>query len=163
VDVNFARCDVDFAVLRRWFEDARGSSALINGTDIRLGIDEPDIGVVGKDNASLVVRGFGRIRGEIGPIYLAREVDDVDDPLGYRNLTGPELLFNPKQQTALASLPTEFAFKEAKAAYGHVDQATSNFLGQCIVHQLVRRVARGRYEKIALQDVPDAGASGVQS
>jgi hypothetical protein len=148
------------AVLRRWFEDARGASSLINGTDIRLGIDEPDIGAVGKDNASLVCRGFGRIRGEIGPIYLAREVDDVGDPLGYRQLTGPELLFNPKQQSALASLPADFAFKEAMAAYGHADQATSNFLGRCIAHQLVRKVSRGRYEKVVPQDVQDAGARG---
>jgi AAA domain-containing protein len=148
------------SVLRRWFQDARGASALVNGTDIRLGIDEPDIGVVGKDNASLVCRGFGRIRGEIGPIYLAREVDDVGDPLGYRHLTGPELLFNPKQQAALASLPADFAFKEAKAAYGHADQATINFLRRCIAHQLVRRVARGRYEKIEPQEVQTAGALG---
>jgi hypothetical protein len=149
------------AVLRRWFQDARGASSLINGSDIRLGIDEPDIGVVGKDNASLVCRGFGRIRGEIGPIYLAREVDDVGDPLGYRHLIGPELLFNPKQEAALAALPSNFAFKEAMAAYGHADQATSNFLRRCITHLRVRRVARGRYEKIEAQDARIAGASGV--
>jgi hypothetical protein len=125
-----------------------------------LGIDEPDIGAVGKDNASLVLRGFGRIRGEIGPVYLARTVDDFGDPLGYRHLIGPELLFNPKQEAALAALPSSFAFKEAMAAYGHADQATTNFLKRCIALLLVRRVTRGCYERIAPQDAGNAGARG---
>lgn len=139
------------AILRSWFQDSRGASALINGSDIRLGVDEPDLSAVGKDNVALVLRGFGRIRGDIGPVYLAREVDDGGDPLGYRQLTGPQLLFNNKQETALANLAPNFTFKEAKLAYGHGDQATSNFLGRCIDLQLVRKVARGCYQHLQVQ------------
>jgi hypothetical protein len=67
---------LESANLRRWFEDCRGSSSLINGSDIRLGVDEPVIGAVGKDEAAIVMRGFGRLRGDVGPIYVTRDTDD---------------------------------------------------------------------------------------
>jgi hypothetical protein len=109
-------------------QDARGASALINGSDVRLGVDAPDLSAVSKDEISLVLRGFGRVRGEIDPIYVARDSDENGDPVGYRHLVGAELLFDNHRQNALASLPQQFTFKDAKVAYGKQDQATSNFL-----------------------------------
>lgn len=136
------------ANIRQWFQDSRGASSLVNGADIRLGVDEPDLTAVGKDEVALVIRGFGRIRGEIGPIYLARDVDEDGDPVGYRRLVGPELLFNEDQQKALGKLAKQFTFKEAKNAYGRGDQPTSNFLQRSINFQILRKVARGVYEKL---------------
>src|SRR6266566_6935683 len=40
------------ANVRQWFQDARGASSLINGSDIRLGVDAPDLSVVHKDEIS---------------------------------------------------------------------------------------------------------------
>jgi hypothetical protein len=132
------------AILWLWFQDARGASSLINGSDIRLGIDETDLSPSGKAEDALVLRGFGRIRGEIGPFYLTRDVDESGDPMGYRQLIGPELLANEDQKTALGNLSTRFSFKEAKAAYRRADQATANFLKRCIDLDLVQKVGRGR-------------------
>jgi hypothetical protein len=58
---------LESANVREWFQDARGASALINTTDIRLGVDAPDISSANRDELALVLRGFGRVRGEIGP------------------------------------------------------------------------------------------------
>ncbi len=135
--------------LRRWFQDARGASALINGSDVRLGVDEPDLSAVQKDDVVLVLRGFGRVRGEIGPLYLARDFDEEQRPLGYRCLVGPELLFNTEQEGAYKSLPLKFTFSEAKRAYSKSDQPTRNWLVRMENLKLVRRVGRGMYEKLS--------------
>ncbi len=148
------------ANLRQWFQDARGASALVNGSDIRLGVDAPDLSVLNKDEVALVLRGFARVRGEIGPLYLARDTDENGDPMGYRLLTGPELLFNEEQQAAFAALPKEFAFREAKATYRRADQATTNFLQRCIAMQLLEKLGRGRYQKLPLQNGENPGAPG---
>jgi len=134
--------------LHRWFQDARGASAFVTGSDIRLGVDEPDLSAVKKDDVALVLRGFGRMRGEIGPLYLARDADENGEPAGYRLLTGPELLFNERQQEALAALPIQFTFAEAKKNYGRADQPTRNWLLRSVSLGLVRRLERGLYEKI---------------
>jgi hypothetical protein len=151
---------LESANLRQWFQDARGASTLINGSDVRLGVDEPSLGAVGKDDSALVFRGFGRIRGEIGPFFLTRDVDEDGDPVGYRVLTGAELLFNSEQQDALNVLPQSFAFKTAKQTYGRADQATSNWLRRCVELHLLRKVARGTYEKILPGSRSSDGANG---
>jgi len=151
------------ANLRQWFQDARGASALINGSDVRLGVDAPDISAVQKDDVALVLRGMGRIRGEIGPFYMARDHDENGDPAGYRRLTGPELLFNEQQQKALANLPTRFTFKEAKLACGKSDQPTRNWLDRSADLGLVRHPGRGVYEKICTEDAAKVGAHGERA
>jgi hypothetical protein len=50
------------ANLRQWFQDARGASALVNNSDIHLGVEEPDVSSIAKDEVALVLRGFGRVR-----------------------------------------------------------------------------------------------------
>jgi hypothetical protein len=55
---------LESANLRHWFQDARGASALINGSDIRLVVDQPDLRSVDKEEVALVLRGFGRICGD---------------------------------------------------------------------------------------------------
>ena len=148
------------ANVRLWFQDARGASSLINGSDIRLGVDAPDLSVVNKDEISLVLRGFGRVRGEIDAIYVARDSDENGDPVGYRQLIGTELLFVEHRQSALVCLSPQFTFKDAKIAYRRADQATSNFLRRCISLGVVRKVSRGRFEKVVYQDCKDGGAHG---
>jgi len=140
---------LESANIRRWFEDARGASALVNGSDVRLGVGEPDISAVQKDGVALVVRGFGRVRGEIGPLYVARDLDENSDPTGYRLLVGPELLFNREHEQAFERLPRQFSFKEAKQIYGKSDQPTHNWLQRLLSLGLILKQGRGAYEKIS--------------
>jgi hypothetical protein len=151
------------AILRQWFQDARGASALVNNSDIRFGVDEPDISSIAKDEVALVLRGFGRVRGEIGPLFLARDRDENGDAAGYRRLTGANLLFNPQQESTLAALPQLFTFKEARLAYGKGDQSTANFLQRCIDLDLLRKPGRGRYVKVSPQNGKSDGAPGEAS
>ena len=129
-----------------WLNQASGARALINQTDVRLGIDLPEQGA-GK--ADLVVKGFARLRGGIGPLYLARDYDDQGDPLGYRLRKGPELLFNKDQEAAFSRLPNEFTTKEAKQIYGREDQATSDFLRKCGGVGILRKDRRGHFVKVS--------------
>jgi AAA domain len=151
---------LESANIRRWFQDARGASSLINGSDIRLGVDAPDLSAVSKDEISLVLRGFGRVRGEIGPLFLARDVDENGEPIGYRRLMGSDLLFNEDQKHALMALSDQFSFKQVKSQYGRADQGTANFLQRCVDLNLIRKLGRGRYEKVPLQNSESDGARG---
>jgi AAA domain len=140
----------------QWLNQACGARALINQTDFRLGIDcavgssrrflgvkHPNIA----EETAIVLRGHVRVRGEFGPIFLARCFDDEGQPIGYRMLSGVELLCNTDQQQAFAKLPDSFTFKEAKLVYGRQDQATSDFLEKCIRLDILSRKGKGQYEK----------------
>jgi hypothetical protein len=148
---------------RDWFKEARGASAFINASDIRLGVDIPGVlaltdqasGKYKEEEIALVLRGFGRVRGEIGPIYLARRFDAESNPIGYRRLVSEELLFNADQQEAFKKLPNRFTTGEAKAAYGRRDQATADMLGKYVAVGIARRVGRGIWEKLERADLAD--------
>jgi hypothetical protein len=139
--------------LQDWFMQTRGPRALINGVDIRLGVDVPKYtitqrNVETREEIALVMRGFRRLRGEIAPVYIARVLDDEGEALGYRQMVGAELLFKPEQQATFARLGEVFSFGEAKRTYGRRDQATSDFLKKAERIGLIRKVGRGRFEKI---------------
>lgn len=119
---------------REWFHMTRGAGALINGSDIRLGIDVPtSAGSANgrREEVALLWRGFGRVRGEIPTTYLARVCDANGEPLGYNRLTGTALLFNQEQEAAFGKLPDSFRFKDAQTIYGKGGQATTDFLKKC--------------------------------
>ena len=73
--------------------------------------------------------------------------DEDGEPLGYRGLKGPELLFNSEQEAAFARLPSSFRFKEAQSIYGKAAQATTNFLKKCSGLGILRKGGPG-YEKV---------------
>jgi hypothetical protein len=150
---------LESAILSIWFQDARGASALVNASDIRLGVDVPDVVSSNKDDVALVLRGFGRVRGSIGPMYLSRDHDENGDPAGYRALVGAELLVDPARQKALADLPEAFRFKDAKRVYGKGDQPTTNFLHDCMNLGLLEKTGRGKYQKV-VPTMPHDGANG---
>ncbi len=118
-----------------WLQEAAGSHALINNTDARLGV-EPSLA---NPHAELVVGGFVRGTGHIAPIYLAREYDEIGEPLGYRALSGRDLL-SERFRSALIQLQSPFRFTDAKRALGgSSDSNTKRFLDQCVQCRLVRR------------------------
>jgi hypothetical protein len=157
-NVNLADCSNP----RAWFSEARGAGALINGFDVRLGADLPgnvmqlaEITGEVREEVALVVRGFGRVRGEIGPFYLARAFSEDGEAVGYRKLRSAELLFNREQQEALARLGNRFRTGEARIAYRRGDQATSDWLNKSVRLGLIRKVGRGQWEKL-----PDGRGNG---
>jgi hypothetical protein len=137
---------------RQWFAQARGAGVLVNGADIRLGVDIPGMSGVANGEIALVVRGYGRVRGEIPTLHLARVFDDDGEALGYRKVAGSTLLCNPDQERAFAALPEQFTTKQAMQAYGRQDEATSEFLKKCISKGILRKVARGLYGKVKVAE-----------
>jgi len=136
-----------------WLNQASGARALVNQTDFRLGIDlaKPrrtgNAGVaVCSEEIALVLRGNRRVFGEWGPIHLARCFDDEGEPVGYRRISGSELL-PPDQQRIYDSLSPTFTFTEAEQIYGHKGQPTSNFLKKCERLEIVQRLPKG-YAKV---------------
>jgi AAA domain len=132
----------------RWFLQARGSRALINGADVRIGVDRSGRakqfeGFDGRScEVALVIGGFGRVRGNVATTFLARILDEDDDPLGYNELRGVSLLFNPEQEAAYQAFPAVFRFKDAQASYGKGPQATTDFLKKCIGVGIMRKDGR---------------------
>jgi hypothetical protein len=144
-------CLVDETNVRRWFRQARGASAIVNSSDVRLGVEEGPLASKG-DNPGLVLRGFGRTRGEVGPVHLVRVLDSDGEPLGFRSMNRIELLFNSEQEAAFHDLPAAFSFKEAKLKYGRSDQPTKDFLDKCVQLGALRQPCRGRYEKVGIAE-----------
>lgn len=117
---------------RQWFQQARGASVLMNGSDVRIGLTLPATQQIYGDNeqkeVALFMRGFARISGEIPGASLARCCNEDGEPLGYELVAGSGLLDNPEQRRALDKLPDRFRFTDARQVYGRRDQATTDFL-----------------------------------
>lgn len=132
---------------KTWMLQARGARQLINGSDVRLGTDLASRGASADPSGNLIMAGFARLRGNIGPIHIERVVDDDGEPLGYRMMSGADLLSNPAQQKTFHDLPESFSFKEAKRAYGRADQSTTDFLRKCTAIGILRHEGR-TYRKV---------------
>ena len=105
----------------QWFRQVRGASALVNGTDSRIGLAVPPARYSFDDGireAALYMRGFVRVSGEIPGVTLARCFDDEGRALGYDVVGGSGLIENPDQRDAFEALSTEFSTRDAKRAYG---------------------------------------------
>ena len=139
-----------------WFHQARGPSVLINGSDVRLGVDRPSP-CLNEDH--LIVRGFERVNGDIPIIRICRVRDADGEPIGYRLLAGADQLTNPAHSAAYHTLPHAFSFSEAKAVYNKGDQATTDFLKKCISAGILRKAKKGWYENVAatLADTREQG------
>jgi len=140
-----------------WFQQARGPRQLINGADIRIGIDKCRRADVWTEldgrsvEVALVLAGFGRLRGNIEPMYLGRVLGEDDKPMGYEQLRGASLLFNSDQRAAFENLPDTFTFKQAKQTYGRGSQATTDFLNKCQNVGILRKEGR-QYRKVKVAD-----------
>jgi hypothetical protein len=131
-----------------WFSEVSGSGALVNYSDLRLGIEPARDGV-----ADLIVGGFRRSFGALTPMRLARDFDDATgEPLGYRLLTGASLL-TPEHRQALGKLSSPFKFSEAQRALGtNSGSGTKGFINACLQAQVIRAEGTGKqknYLKIA--------------
>jgi AAA domain len=133
---------------RDWFLQARGAREIVNGSDIRLGLDL----TAAQDDSRLVFRGFGRMRGDTGLMRLERVVDQDGEPQGYRRLCGLDLVHNSDHRAAYERFPKTFRFKDARAIYGKSDQPTLDCLNACIHAGILHKLpAREGYEKIEVK------------
>jgi hypothetical protein len=129
-----------------WLLEMEGPRAFVNQTDVRIAVAEGD-----SDSVALRVKWSRRICGDSPVVLLDRVRGEDGEPAGYRQLMG-EALLNPERRFALGKLPSEFSFKEAKAALDRSDDPTNKFLGQCRQLGVVEKVGRGHYRKLR----PDA-------
>jgi hypothetical protein len=112
---------------QRWMQNVAGSHALINGTDLRLGVEaETD------STGAIVLGGLLRGRGPIPPIHVIRDYDEVGEVLGYRRLLSLDLL-KAEHRDALARLPELFGFADAQHALPTKGaSATAKFLTEVV-------------------------------
>jgi archaellum biogenesis ATPase FlaH len=143
---------------RQWFLQVRGSGNLINACDVRIGI-APSVKAKHYEDLdgrsfdiALVMGGFGRVRGSIPTTFVARVLDEDDEPLGYVKMSGASLLFNSDQEKAYTNLPPQFRFKEGQAIYGKRGQATSDFLKKCIAIGILRKDGSREYRKVEVAE-----------
>jgi hypothetical protein len=137
------------ANLREWFQQTRGPRLLINGSDVRIGMDEPD----SRENC-LLVRGFRRVDGEFPPIHIKRILDDEGEPMGYERMSGIDMIRFPDHRDLYQRLPDEFTFKLAKTLYGKADEATNGALRAFIAAGIAIKVRPGLYRKTLASGVP---------
>ncbi len=136
----------------RWFQNAAGSHALINGADLRLGAETEK-----HDTDELTLAGLRRGAGPIPPIHLVRDHDPDGEVLGYRRVIGLDRL-TEEQRTALNKLSPVFRFVDVQ----HVlttkgASAVAGFLKALVTHGIaVKLDGRQGYKKL----VPIAGVSG---
>ena len=148
-----------------WLLQASGARALVNQTNTRIAFDRPNTFSRSAD-ATLIVKAYVKMRGESGPLYLARILDGQGEPVGYRRIVGCQLLGNPEQEAAFYKLTEQlakrgtqrFTFKEAKFAYCKADHPTREWLKKCEAAGIVRQVGRGQYEIVP--DTPEVTDGG---
>ena len=128
---------------------------MVNGSDVRLGFDYARSQANG-DRDALILAGFRRVRGQVGPIHVERVVGEDGEPCGYRRIVGAHLLGNTDQEGAFVRLPERFTFKEAIAIYGKTDNPTSQWLKKCEAFGLIRRTRRGLYERVSVNGSGEA-------
>ena|SRR5437867_3893874 len=144
-DSRAKRTPLETAEWNTWFHQARGPSVLINGSDVRLGVDRPSP-CLSEDH--LIVKGFERVNGDIPIIRVCRVRDENGEAIGYKLLAGADQLTNASHRAAYYTLPKAFSFGQAKAVYEKGDQATTDFLKKCISAGILRKDRKGWYEKV---------------
>lgn len=128
---------------REWFDQSRGSMELINGCDVRIGVEKAET-----PGAAIVVRGFGRVVGEFPRLLLARDTDPDGNARGYRVLGGQDQLAGDQLLT-LKKLPPTFRFSDAVTAYGRTDNPTKKYLDKLAALGLIHHdKANGLYRKV---------------
>lgn len=109
-----------------WLEEASGTLALINNTDLRLGWEKD----ADPESEALWMGGLLRTKGEVGPFKVDRRFDDEGDPVGY-SLASVHEQFTPKELEIYASLPNEgreFTYTYITQNLGKKDSLAARFI-----------------------------------
>jgi hypothetical protein len=125
---------------------ARGASAIVNGSDVRLAIAPPSVKAFSDGKCAFEIGGLRRVTGEIPSIAVERVYRD-SEPVGYRRLTGVQMLKNENYQKVFESLPGEFRTKDVEEKFPTSGSSAQAFLKACDSADIVEKVGTGRYRK----------------
>ena len=122
-----------------WFSQASGASSLIQNVDFRIGLQ--------KDSADhLLLRHYQRLQGW-GPLHrLVRVLDDDGEPIGFR-LEGEFDQLTPAEKEEFTKLPSQFRTGEARKLLDFTQNPMNKRLNDWASLGLIRKVARGEWEK----------------
>jgi AAA domain-containing protein len=134
--------ELDSCNVATWLLEMEGARALVNQTDIRIGIAEAHI-----DPAALEFKWSRRVQGDSPLRLLERVRDEEGEPVGYRQLTGIAFL-NDDRRAAFEKLPIEFSTGQAKATLDRGDDPTNKFLLECKELGLIEKLRRGQWKKL---------------
>jgi AAA domain-containing protein len=135
--------DLESCSVSSWLLEMEGPRAFVNQTDVRIAVEEGDC-----NPAALKVKWSRRVHGDSPLLLVERVLDEDEEPIGYRQVTGAAFL-NPDRRAALEKLPVEFSTRQAKDALGRSDDPTNKFLTECKRLGLIEQVARGRWRKVS--------------
>jgi hypothetical protein len=117
-----------------WFQQVAGSRALVNHTDLRLGIEAAS----SQSGADLIVNGYRRGAGPLAAMQLGRVYDDEEKPVGYKLLTGLSTI-KWDYQVVFNKLSSSFKFMNVKQLLGGTsDSAASGCLDAFKRAEIVR-------------------------
>lgn len=128
-----------------WLQSACGVRALVNQTDVRIGLDAS-----GSDDApALTLRGFQRVVGEFGPFTIERLFSDDGEAIGYQRKVGTQLLENFVYQEAFRKLPDVFRFKDVESILNRGKSSVVHFLNKCATAGILSKDAHSKqYRKV---------------
>jgi hypothetical protein len=136
-----------------WSLQASGTRALVNQTEARFGIEEYTVG-----DASLIMRGFFKLKGEVGPWKIRRVFDSQESPLGYERIVGFDLL-NQTQRDRFLKLPNKFTWADCESLLEMKPGKTLNtFIKSCRAAGLLYRTGG---KKDGVYHKTQAGRAGV--
>jgi hypothetical protein len=136
--------------IMKWLQDASGARALVNQTDVRVGIEGHTTG-----ETELVLKGHSKLSGEFGPLHIGRVYNNEGEPLGCRRLRGLELL-SPEHKAAYNRLESDFTYTQGQNALGQTGRPLKTFLNACFAAVILEKNGAGkkaRYHKI---EVPES-------
>jgi hypothetical protein len=128
---------------RYWFDHARGTGALVQYADVRIGFDTSTSG-------TLHVGGYKRATGNLPLVYMDRLTDPEDGtPLAYTRLGGEAMLSSVKRGI-YQRLPDSFTATDVKEITGWKnDSQVHAFLGELKELGLVTQAAKRQpYQKV---------------
>jgi hypothetical protein len=128
-----------------WSLQAAGTRALINQTEARFGVENYTVG-----DASLIMRGHFKLKGEVGPWKIRRVFDNQENALGYERIVGLELLTQPDRERYL-KLPESFTWSDAESILSmKAGKTLKRFISHCRASGLLYRTGSkkdGKYHK----------------
>jgi hypothetical protein len=139
-----------------WLQEVSGARALVNQTDVRVGVEGQSIG-----ETEIVLKGHCKLSGEFGPWHIGRVYGDEGEPLGYRRLHGFALLSQPHQDV-YKKLESEFTYTQVRRAFGKGGRPLTGFLSNCFGAGILEKQGTGkkaRYRKIKVPESETAMSS----
>lgn len=131
-----------------WLLQASGTRALINQTEARFGIEGYTTG-----DASLIMRGHFKLKGEVGAWKIKRVFGDEEAALGYERIIGFDLLTQP-QRDRYIKLPDDFSWSEAAEMLAlKAGKTLLQFISACRAAGLIYKTGQrkdARYHKTSL-------------